>query len=210
MPGGTCGRYDRRTMSGQGHTLFATPIGTCGIAWTARGIAALQLPESSTVRTRARLLKRLSALGLGHDGPAAPGSDAPTGSVQQAIDAILALLQGAPQPLDFIVLDESDLPDFERRVYAATRAIGPGRTLTYGEVAACIGEPGAARAVGQALGRNPYAIILPCHRVLAAGGAIGGFSAGGGAATKRRLLAIERARAGDSPDLFADEPRMTR
>jgi len=192
-------------MSRQGHTLFGTPVGTCGIAWTARGVAALQLPESSTVRTRARLLKRLSALGLGMD-ESNDGPDAPNGAVRHAIDAILALLHGELQPLDFIVLDESDLPDFERRVYAATRAIAPGTTLTYGDVAARIGEPGAARAVGQALGRNPFAIIVPCHRVLAAGGAIGGFSAGGGAITKRRLLAIERARAGDGPDLFADEP----
>jgi methylated-DNA-[protein]-cysteine S-methyltransferase len=210
MPGDSAARYDRDTMIGQGHSLFATPIGTCGIAWTACGIAGLQLPESSTLRTRARLLRRLSSLGLRVDESAAAQTDAPTHAVQQAIDAILALLDGEPRPLDFIELDETGLPDFERRVYAAARAIAPGTTLTYGDVAARIGEPGAARAVGQALGRNPYAIIVPCHRVLAAGGAIGGFSAGGGAATKRRLLAIERARAGAEPDLFADEPRIAR
>ena len=197
-------------MSGQGHTLFATPIGTCGIAWTSRGVAALQLPESRTERTRARLLRRLAALGLGDEAMAPPAPQGLPAEVRRAIDAILALLHGVAQSLDFIALDESDLPGFERRVYAATRAIAPGTTLTYGDVAACIGEPGGARAVGQALGRNPYAIIVPCHRVLAAGGAIGGFSAGGGAATKRRLLAIERARAGDGPDLFADEPRIPR
>jgi len=191
-------------MSGPGQTLFDTPIGTCGIAWTPRGIAALQLPESSAERTRERVLRRLAALGFA-SAPLASASDEPPDGVRCAIDAILALLDGAWQSLDFIALDESDLPDFERRVYAETRAIAPGTTLTYGEVAARIGEPGAARAVGQALGRNPYAIIVPCHRVLAAGGAIGGFSAGGGASTKRRLLAIERARAGAGPDLFEDE-----
>src|SRR5690242_15075653 len=188
-------------MSGQGHTLFATPVGTCGIAWTSQGVAALQLPESSTERTRARLLRRLAALGLGHEAMSQPAPHGPSAEVRRAIDAILGLLHGVAQSLDFIALDQSDIPEFERRVYAATRAIAPGTTLTYGDVAACIGEPGGARAVGQALGRNPYAIIVPCHRVLAAGGAIGGFSAGGGAATKRRLLAIERARAGNGPDL---------
>jgi methylated-DNA-[protein]-cysteine S-methyltransferase len=206
MPTRAAGRYDRRSMNAFGHTLFATPVGVCGIAWSARGIAAFQLPESSRVRTTARLLKRLQAVGLGASDAAEARDDAaPPADVRRAIDAVLELLHGTPVDLGFIALDESDIPAFERRVYAATRAISPGTTLSYGEVAARIGDPGAARAVGQALGRNPYAVIVPCHRVLAAGGAIGGFSAGGGAATKRRLLAIERARAGNGPDLFADD-----
>ena len=106
---------------------------------------------------------------------------------------ITALLRGEPCDLGSIDLDMSDVPEFHCRVYAVARTIPPGRTLTYGDVAARLGEPGAARAVGQALGRNPFAIIVPCHRVVAAGGRLGGFSAGGGAVTKRRILAIEGA-----------------
>jgi methylated-DNA-[protein]-cysteine S-methyltransferase len=94
------------------------------------------------------------------------------------------------------------VPAFHRRVYEFARTIAPGRTMTYGEIAAHLGDPTAARAVGQALGANPFAIIVPCHRVLAAGGRAGGFSAPGGVDTKRRLLEIERARIGNEPQLF--------
>src|SRR5262249_61450420 len=90
-------------------------------------------------------------------------------------------------------LDRTGVPAFRRRVYEAARTIPPGQTLSYGEVAACAGSPGAARAVGQALGKNPFAIVVPCHRVLAAGGRVGGFSAQGGIATKLRLLALQSA-----------------
>jgi len=100
------------------------------------------------------------------------------------------------------MLDWEGVPDFERRVYDEARRIPPGRTATYGEIAAALGEPGAARAVGRALGRNPFTLIVPCHRVLAAGGGYGGFSARGGVTTKLRLLAIERARPHSGPDLF--------
>ncbi len=92
------------------------------------------------------------------------------------------------------------VPEFNRRVYAVARAVPPGETITYGEIAERIGERGAAQAVGQALGRNPFPIVVPCHRVLAADGGLGGFSAHGGVATKRRMLAIEGAGA---PTLFA-------
>ena len=112
----------------------------------------------------------------------------------------MALLRGEPRDLGAIDLDMSGIPEFPRRVYAVARAIPPGQTVTYGDVAARLGEPGAARAVGQALGRNPFAIIVPCHRVVAAGGRLGGFSANGGAATKRRILAIEGAHR-DEPTL---------
>lgn len=179
-------------------TLFETPVGACGIAWTARGIVALQLPEATPARTRARMLRGL---------PDACEAAAPE-PVRAAIDAIVALLHGAAVDLGTIVLDESGVPEFQRRIYAITRSIAPGTTLSYGAIARRLGEPGAARAVGHALGCNPYAIIVPCHRVLAADGGIGGFSAGGGSATKRKLLAIERARVGDEPDLFAVEPAL--
>ena len=186
-----------RSMGPVQIATFETPIGACGLAWSARGLRGVQLPEGSEPATLARLRRRF------------PGAEAapPSAAAQKAIEGIVALLGGAAVDLGAIGLDDADIAPFERRVYAVARAIGPGATLTYGEIAARIGEPDAARAVGQALGSNPFAIVVPCHRVLAAGGRIGGFSAGGGARTKRRILAIERARVGDAPDLFADEPR---
>jgi methylated-DNA-[protein]-cysteine S-methyltransferase len=166
-----------------GFALFDTAIGRCGIAWGPRGIVALQLPEATPAATRARLLRnRAEAV-----------ESEPPQAVRDAITAIVTLLGGEPRDLASIDLDMGGVPDFHRRVYAIARAIPPGRTMTYGEIATRLGEPGAARAVGQALGRNPFAIIVPCHRVVAAGGRLGGFSANGGAATKRRILAIEGA-----------------
>ncbi len=163
-------------------TLFRTPIGHCGIAWSERGIALLNLPESSEVRTRARIQRRFPGAS-----PAAPPSE-----VQGAIDAIAALLRGEPAALDAVELDMDGVPPFHRRVYEAARRIPPGATLSYGAVALRAGAPGAARAVGQALRKNPFAILVPCHRVLAAGGKLGGFTANGGLDTKRRLLELER------------------
>lgn len=143
----------------------------------------MQLPETDDAATRARLQRRF---------PQACETSPPA-HVQAAIDAIVALLAGEPSDLSGIVLDMAAVPPFERRVYEAARGIPPGALLTYGEIAARLGAPGAARAVGQALARNPWAIVVPCHRVLAAGGKTGGFSAHGGTATKMRLLAIESA-----------------
>jgi methylated-DNA-[protein]-cysteine S-methyltransferase len=116
---------------------------------------------------------------------------APPPNVQLAIDGIVALLQGEPSDLSAIALDMEGVAPFHRRVYEVARMIPPGKTLAYGEVAARLGAAGASRAVGQALGHNPFPIVVPCHRVVSAGGKIGGFSAHGGAATKRRMLAIE-------------------
>jgi methylated-DNA-[protein]-cysteine S-methyltransferase len=182
-------------MHDDAYTVFETAIGTCAIAWSPRGIRALQLPESTPGRTVARLRRHLPN--------AAPAQPPP--AVRAAIDGIVTLLDGEPIDLSGVQLDETGIAAFERSVYAVTRSIGPGATLTYGEIATRLGVPGAARAVGRALGSNPFAVIVPCHRVLAAAGGIGGFSAGGGAATKRRMLAIERARVGDAPDLFDAE-----
>ena len=174
-----------------GFCLFETAIGTCGIAWTADALAAVQLPEADPQGTRERLLRHTGAA------PEAP----PPAFVAAAIERIRRLLAGAADDLADLPLDLEGVPDFHRRVYAVARAIPPGEVLTYGEVARRLGEPGAARAVGQALGRNPFAPVVPCHRVLAAGGRPGGFSAEGGAATKLRMLAIEKARP-PGPDLF--------
>jgi methylated-DNA-[protein]-cysteine S-methyltransferase len=178
-----------------GLTLFDTAIGRCGIAWGERGIVAVQLPERLDSDTHARLLRRV---------PDATET-APPPEVQQAIDGIVALLRGEPRDLTGIRLDMESVPPFHRRVFEVARTIPPGRTLTYGAIATRLGEPGAARAVGQALGHNPFVLVVPCHRVLAADGGLGGFSAAGGRMTKLRLLTIEGARSGDEPSLFDDQ-----
>lgn len=162
-------------------SLFATGVGTCAIAWCPAGIRSVLLPESSEQRTRARLLRRL---------PRARQTTPPA-AIQVVIEDIVALLRGEPRDLRRIQLDLTGIGAFERRVYAVARSIEPGCTLTYGEVAARCGNAGDARAVGQALGSNPFPIIVPCHRVLAAGGRSGGFSAPGGTVTKLRLLQLE-------------------
>ncbi|MGP0094333.1 MAG: methylated-DNA--[protein]-cysteine S-methyltransferase [Xanthobacteraceae bacterium] len=172
-------------MQALGCTFFDTAVGRCGIAWSGRGIVGVQLPEATEHATRARLRHRF---------PSARETQPPT-EVQRALDGIVALLRGEPCDLAAVALDMDGVPPFHRRVYAVARKIPPGETLSYGDIAARLGAPGAARAVGQALGRNPFAIIVPCHRVLAAGGKVGGFSANGGVTTKRRLLAIEDAHA---------------
>ncbi|MGH8461573.1 MAG: methylated-DNA--[protein]-cysteine S-methyltransferase [Stenotrophobium sp.] len=181
-------------MAAQGYTLFDTPIGRCGIAWNERGIAGVQLPEASNEATQARLAHSFPMLEV-----ALPSTEA-----QHAIAGIVALLHGAPDDLTDVRLDMAQVPPFHRRVYVIARSIAPGTTCTYGEIAVRLGQPGAARAVGQALGQNPFVIIVPCHRVLAASGGIGGFSAVGGVVTKRRLLRIEGALRSETPDLFGD------
>jgi methylated-DNA-[protein]-cysteine S-methyltransferase len=170
-------------MTGYSFTLFDTAIGRCGIAWGERGIVGLQLPEAREKETRARLLSRIPGASEGLPPPA----------IQRALDGVAALLSGGKNDLSAVMLDMADVPAFHRRVYEAARAIPPGATLSYGQIAQRIGSPGAARAVGQALGRNPFPIVVPCHRVLAANGKIGGFSANGGIATKLRMLSLERA-----------------
>lgn len=170
-------------MTALNYAMFDTAIGCCGIAWGDEGVAAVQLPEAGKQQTRSRLRQQFPL-----------ASEMPPGAViQAAIVQIAALIQGEKADLSKIVLDMRGLPPFHQRVYQLARGIVPGTTLTYGEIAAQLGTPGAARAVGQALGKNPFAIVVPCHRVLAAGGRIGGFSAGGGVITKQRLLEIEGA-----------------
>ncbi len=182
----------------QGFTLFDTAIGTCAIAWGERGILAAQLPEDDKAQSRARMRKRF---------PSASESE-PSLEVRRAIDEIVALMQGEKRDLLDVTLDLDGIPDFHRRVYEVARAIPPGQTLTYGEVAEKLASPGAARAVGQALGANPFPIIVPCHRVLAASGKTGGFSAPGGTTTKMRMLTIEGAKVDQVPSLFHQLPLM--
>jgi methylated-DNA-[protein]-cysteine S-methyltransferase len=171
-------------VTSTGVALFDTAVGRCAIAWRPTGIVGLRLPERDDRAMRARLQRQHPEI-----------QEAPAPSeVQSAIDEITRLLAGEDRDLSTIELDMSAVPDFDRRVYVETRSIPPGQTLTYGEIAVRLGGADLSRAVGQALGRNPFAIIVPCHRVLAAGGRPGGFSAVGGVETKRRLLEIEGAR----------------
>ena len=183
-------------MPTQAYALFPTPIGHCGVAWSERGLTGVQLPEQDEAATRARMGRRF---------PQCSEALAPP-QVQEAIRAVVALLGGAPQaPVDLmnVVLDMDGVPPFHQRVYELARRLLPGETVTYGELARRLGDPGAARAVGQALGSNPFAPVVPCHRVLAADGRAGGFSANGGVTTKLRLLLIEHARF-NGPGLFDD------
>ena len=179
-------------MTRCGYALFETPLGVCGLAWGEKGIVLVQLPEASAGAARERMRRRLPAA---REAPPSP-------EVQRAQAGIIALLRGEPANLADVALDMSRVPPFDRRVYEVARSIPAGETLGYGEIAARLGDPGWARGVARALARNPFALVVPCHRVLAAGGGIGGFSARGGLATKRRLLALEGARAGRQPGLF--------
>jgi methylated-DNA-[protein]-cysteine S-methyltransferase len=179
-------------MPAQAFAIFDTPIGACGIAWNATGIAGLQLPASTAEATRLRARRRWTGAA---ESPPPPG-------VQRVIDRVLALLTGEAIDLSNIPVDLADVPDFHRKVYEVARTIPPGRTMTYGEIARHLGAPHESREVGQALGRNPIAIIVPCHRVLGADGKMGGFSASGGVATKRRILEIEGAAALGAGPLF--------
>jgi methylated-DNA-[protein]-cysteine S-methyltransferase len=179
----------------EGFALFDTAIGRCGIAWTGRGVAGVQLPEGGERETRARLRRRFPAVREG----------VPPAAVERAIEGIVALLRGESSRLDGVTLDLEGVPAFHRRVYEVARTIPPGMTLSYGEVAARMGAPGAAREVGRALGQNPFAIIVPCHRVLAANGRVGGFSARGGVRTKLRLISSERSRGQGALPLFAGD-----
>jgi methylated-DNA-[protein]-cysteine S-methyltransferase len=173
-------------------TLFDTAIGRCGIAWGDGGVTAFQLPEPTDAGTLRRMFRR---------GPAVPLAEPPP-EVQDTIRRVVSLLQGERIDLRNVALDFTGIAPFHQRVYEVSREILAGQTRTYGEIASELGKPGASREVGQALGANPFAVIVPCHRVLAAGGRSGGFSAGGGVSTKLRILLIERAQIGAEPGLF--------
>lgn len=168
-------------------THFDTTIGRCSLVWSDAGIVCVQLPELDDMVADARLARR-------HPGAI---EAQPPDYVRGAIAAMVSLLRGARTDLRDLVLDMERVPQFDCRVYAAARDVLAGSTVSYGEIADRLGDRHAARAVGQALGRNPFPIIVPCHRVLSSSGKIGGFSAYGGSALKTRLLTIE----GAMPDL---------
>jgi methylated-DNA-[protein]-cysteine S-methyltransferase len=179
------------TQSGTGYTLFDTAFGPCGLAWSSAGLTRLQLPERDRTATEARLCRRGDYQ-----------VTQPTPIAARAIAALKTYFDGQRVDFDELSLDLSGVPEFHARTYAATRRLGWGQTTTYGELAAELGSTGAARAIGQAMGRNPIPIIIPCHRVLASGRKIGGFSAYGGALTKERLLTMEGVRLGGEAPLL--------
>lgn len=172
--------------------MFATAIGCCGIVWGPHGVVAVQLPMANESKTRLRLHQRYGDI----------EESAPSAAMQHAIDGIIELLDGKPNDLSDVALDLTGVPDFNRQVYDIARTIPPGKTLTYGDIAKRLGGVELARDVGQALGRNPCPVVVPCHRVLAAGGKPGGFSANGGVTTKLKMLAIEGAYVNYTPTLF--------
>ena len=181
-----------------GWVLFETPVGVCALAWTADGrLAACRLPDDDEERLRQHMRQR--------------HGDAeqvlPPAVVRGWITRLRAVMAGAADTLADVPLADEALPPFHRRVWALARQIPPGQTRHYAELALALGEPGAARAVGQALGANPFAPVVPCHRVLAARAGAGGFSAPGGTRTKLRLLELEGAALTPHPDqggLFTD------
>jgi methylated-DNA-[protein]-cysteine S-methyltransferase len=186
-------------MSDYRFALFETAIGCCALIWSKRGVVGVQLPEANERATHARVLRRFTAAQA-----ATPPAD-----MQRAIEGMIALLRGEPCDLSDIPIDSEGVPAFNRRVYDIARTIPAGSTLSYGEIAERLGDRSLAREVGQALGQNPTPLIVPCHRVLAAGGKAGGFSASGGLVTKLRLLTIEGAQP-SGPTLFERLPLEAR
>jgi methylated-DNA-[protein]-cysteine S-methyltransferase len=165
------------------HHVFDTAMGPCGVAWNARGLVAMQLPEASRAATEQRLARRSQSA----------GADEPPAWVAALIADIGRYLAGEEVDFSAVAVDLSGLDPFRQRLYEAMRALSWGHTTTYGELARQLGSMDweGAREVGEAMGRNPVPVVIPCHRVLAAGGKLGGFSAPGGAATKAKLLALE-------------------
>lgn len=176
--------------------LFETALGTCAVVGGGAGLTGILLPSAGETAIRERLARH-------H--PAAVEAP-PTPAMADAIARIQALLATGEGDLSPIVLDESAIDDFQRAVYAILRRVPPGQTITYGEIARQVGAVSDSRRVGQAMGRNPWPIVVPCHRVLGADGKAGGFSAPGAVDTKIRMLNLERARVGAEPTLFGDLP----
>jgi len=169
-------------------TTFETSLGTCAIAWSDVGVTYFQLPEESPETTRGRLLAKCTEAGR----EAASPRNRPTW-VTAAIAKITDHLEGRLQALEEVPLDFGRVTAFDAKVYTALRAVRAGTTTTYGALARDVGSPGAARAVGRAMATNPFALLVPCHRVLTTSGRGGGFSAYGGLVTKEKLLSLENA-----------------
>ncbi|WFU24392.1 methylated-DNA--[protein]-cysteine S-methyltransferase [Bradyrhizobium sp. CB1717] len=179
-------------MVGRGYTIFDTAIGRCGIIWSSTGVVALQLPEAREIDTRRRIFQA-------H--PEAREQQPPL-NTELAIEGIVGLLQGSEPDFSDVSLDAGGVPGFNRRVYEYTCTIPRGETRTYHEIAKALGASGAAHSVAQAIAKNPYMLIVPCHRVLEAGNYTGRISPYGGVISKRRLLSLEGAQPVASKTLF--------
>jgi methylated-DNA-[protein]-cysteine S-methyltransferase len=182
------------------HHLFDTALGECGVAWNSRGLVGVQLPEKDRGQTELRLAVKCRST---------DAADVPPW-VQSVISDIQRYLAGQPVDFSAVTVDLGGIDDFRQKLYAALRGIGPGRTVTYGELAKQLGLTGweGARDVGEAMGKNPLPIVIPCHRVLAAGGKPGGFSAYGGTGTKQKLLALEGVSLGKDEKGTDTPPRL--
>ncbi|MDR6955408.1 methylated-DNA-[protein]-cysteine S-methyltransferase [Ancylobacter sp. 3268] len=177
-------------QSAQRYLVFETAGGYCGIAWSDAGITRFQLPTRSAESTERNLLRRVPE--------AMPGT--PRGEIDEAVAAAKRYFAGEAVDFSRFTLDLGDQDDFFRQIYDAARQVGWGETTTYGTLAKELGAgPEAARDVGQAMAKNPVALLIPCHRVLAAGGKVGGFSAPGGSAAKIRMLELEGVHVGPPP-----------
>ncbi|UPA24605.1 methylated-DNA--[protein]-cysteine S-methyltransferase [Shinella oryzae] len=172
------------------YLIFDTAGSPCGIAWTAAGIVRFQLPGEDAATTRRLLLRRLPETEIQTDAGAEAG--APPPDVARAVDAVRRYFAGEAVDFNGVALDLTGQSDFFLKVYEAARRVPWGGTTTYGTIARDLGAgPEMAREVGQAMAKNPVALIIPCHRVLAAGGKVGGFSAPGGSSSKLKMLALE-------------------
>jgi methylated-DNA-[protein]-cysteine S-methyltransferase len=181
---------------GFNYALFDTAIGTCGIVWGKSGIVGLALPAAGDGELAGHLSRRFPEAGLAE----------PQSGAAAAIEGIRALLRGEKRDLLEVQLDMQRVPEFHQRVYEVTRRVLPGQTITYGEISARLKAPGTARAVGHALGSNPFPVVVPCHRVLGASGKTGGFSAPGGIDAKLQMLNIEQQHDTREPSLFVALP----
>ena len=179
-------------MAGRGYAVFDTGVGRCGIVWSDAGVVGVQLPEAREIDTRRRLFRHF---------PEARELRPPV-DTELAIEGIVALLRGGVSDFSDVELDTSGIPAFNQRVYNLTRGIPRGETRTYGEIASQLRVSGAARSVAQAIAKNPFVIIVPCHRVLEAGHTADQISPSGGTISKRHLLSIEGSRTSTSKTLF--------
>lgn len=174
------------------HCLIATALGPVGLAWSDAGLARLQLPDSDAAKTRALLLRGVEA-----------AEAHPPDALAAAVAALQRYFTGVPTDFAAVPLDFTGIAAFPRRLYEQMRQLRWGETLTYGELAGRVGAPGAAQAVGRAMGANPLPVVIPCHRVLASHGKLGGFSAPGGGRTKLKLLEMEGVTIGAPPGQMA-------
>ena len=181
--------FDESKSETIGHAVFETVLGFMGIAWSEKGLTRLCLPQKSRDSIERRLLR--------FDGAIMSGESPQW--VRDLIEGIKAYTAGETVAFDQVPVDLRGVDDFRHAIYDAARKLAFGEVTTYGELAKRAGHPGLARETGAALGANPVPLVIPCHRIMAAGGKIGGFSAPGGSATKEKMLGLEGVQIGPPP-----------